>query len=169
MSLPRKLKNFILFNDGNAYLGEVPSVTLPKLSLKTEEYRAGGMDGPVELDLGTEVLTLEWTAAGWVRTLLAQWGTPSHNGLGLRFTGAVQADDDPVVHQVEVVVRGRHKEIDFGESKVGEMTEHKVTTTCSYYRLSMDGVVLIEIDVVNMIKVVNGVDLHAAIRQALGL
>ena len=41
MSLPKKLKNFVLFNDGNAYLGEVPEVTLPKLVTKMEDYRAG--------------------------------------------------------------------------------------------------------------------------------
>ncbi len=65
MSLPRKLKNFVLFNDGNAYIGEVPEVTLPKLTRKMEDYRAGGMNGSVKLDMGMEGLAMEWTAAGF--------------------------------------------------------------------------------------------------------
>ena len=34
MGLPRKLKNFVLFNNGIAHVGEVPEVNLPKLSRK---------------------------------------------------------------------------------------------------------------------------------------
>ena len=32
MGLPRKLKNFALFVDGENYMGEVPEVTLPTLT-----------------------------------------------------------------------------------------------------------------------------------------
>jgi len=45
MGLPRKLKNFNLFQNGVSFMGMVPEVTLPKLSRKMEEYRAGGMSG----------------------------------------------------------------------------------------------------------------------------
>ena len=33
MGLPFKLKNFMLFKDGNNFQGEIESVTLPKLCL----------------------------------------------------------------------------------------------------------------------------------------
>lgn len=163
MALPRKLKNFNLFNDGNSYLGQVESVTLPKLSRKMEEWRGGGMDGPVECDLGQEVITLEWTAGGLLKHALAQYGLP------VRFAGAFQADDDAAVDAVEVLVRGRHKEIDFGDGKAGENTQNKYTTTCTYYRLEVNGSTLIEIDLLNFIFVVNGVDRLADQRRALGI
>lgn len=169
MALPRKLKNFVLFNDGNAYIGEVPSVTLPKLTRKMEDYRAGGMTAPVKSDMGMEGLEMSWTSAGYIRTLLGQWGAKTVDAIGLRFAGALQADDDAAVHSVEVVVRGRHSEIDFGDAKAGEDTEIKVSSALSYYRLSIDGTTVIEIDVVNMIENVNGVDLMADVRAAIGL
>jgi P2 family phage contractile tail tube protein len=169
MSLPRKLKNFLLFNDGIGYLGEVPEVSLPKLSRKTEEYRAGGMNGPVMLDQGMDKLELQWTAAGYLRTAFAQWGVLEHDGVMLRFAGALQADDAAGVSSIELVVRGRHTEIDPGTSKAGDNTQIKFTTACSYYLLSMDGLPLIEIDFVNMIEVVNGVDRLADVRAALGI
>ena len=168
MALPKKIKNFILFNEGNSYLGEVPEVQLPKLSRKTEDYRAGGMGGPVKLDFGMEGIELEWTAAGYLRDVFAQWGTLKHDGVMLRFTGAAQAEDEAVM-AIEVIARGRHTEIDPGKSKAGDNTEIKIKTALSYYKLSIDGQAVIEIDLVNLVEVVDGVDRLQAIRQALGI
>lgn len=169
MSLPRKLKNFTLFNDGRAYLGEVPEVTLPKLTRKTEDYRGGGMNGPVKEDLGMEGLELQWRAAGYLRDLFAQWGATAVDAVLLRFAGALQDSSTGNVSALEVVVRGRHTEIDSGTAKAGDLTEIKVTSALSYYKLSIDGVTVIEIDLVNMIEIVNGEDLLADIRAAMGI
>ena len=169
MSLPRKLKNYVLFNDGVSYVGEIDEVTLPKLTRKTEDYRSGGMTGTIELDFGMEGLKLEWTAAGYLRTLLNQWGTLTHDGVLLRFAGALQSDDLPFATPLEVVVRGRHKEIDFGSNKPGDKTAIKITSSLSYYKISMDGTTVIELDFVNMIEIVNGEDRLASVRLALGI
>lgn len=56
IQFPRILKNLNLFVDGRGHAGHVDEVTLPKLTIKTEEHRAGGMDLPVELDMGMEKL-----------------------------------------------------------------------------------------------------------------
>ncbi|HDZ1101288.1 TPA: phage major tail tube protein, partial [Klebsiella pneumoniae] len=45
MAIPKKLRLFTLFVDGENYIGKVPSVTLPKLTRKTEDYQGGGMLG----------------------------------------------------------------------------------------------------------------------------
>ena len=50
IELPRVLKNMNLFVDGRGYAGRIDEIQLPKLTLKTEEHRAGGMDLPVEID-----------------------------------------------------------------------------------------------------------------------
>jgi len=169
MSLPKKLKNFVLFNDGNAYLGEVPEVTTPKLALKMEDYRAGGMPGSVKIDQGLEALTVEWTAAGYLANAIKQFGSSRVDGVPLRLTQALQADDTESVTPAEIIMRGRHSEVDFGNAKAGEMTQVKFKTELSYYKLSMDGVVLIEVDMVNMVFVVGGVDRLAETRTALGI
>lgn len=167
MSLPRKLKNFICFNDGTAYLGQVPEAELPTLTRKMEEYRGGGMNGPIKLDHGMEGLEFSWTLAGFERSLLTQWGTLTHNGVLLRFAGAIQSDDDPIAGALEVVMRGRHEEISFGTAKAGDNTQIKVKSTLSYYKLTLNGELLIEIDFVNMIENVGGTDRLAAVRAAL--
>ena len=69
---------------------------------------------------------------------------------------------------VEIVVRGRHEEIDFGNQKQGDDTETSVKTIWSYYKLTIDGKVIVEIDIPNMIEIVNGVDLMAKHRANIG-
>lgn len=168
MALPRKLKNFLLFNDGVGYIGEVPEVTLPKLQRKMEDYQGGGMQGPIKLDMGMQGMDAQWTAAGFMADYLSQWGAVTHDAVQLRFAGALQGDDG-VIGQLEVVMRGRHEEIDFGKAKAADKTEIQVKTVLSYYALILDGVTLIEIDLVNMVEIVNGVDRLADIRSALGI
>ncbi|MGO4703824.1 phage tail protein [Dyella sp. 2RAB6] len=90
-------------------------------------------------------------------------------GCLIRFAGAYQSDDTGAVDAVEVVVRGRHKELDFGSAKPGDNTQHKFTTPCSYYKLSINGAVKIEIDLLNMLFLVDGVDRLAEQRRALGI
>ncbi|CDZ93573.1 phage P2 FII-like protein [Pseudomonas saudiphocaensis] len=106
MALPKKLKNMNLFNDGESYVGQCKSVTLPTLGRKLEAWRGGGMDGPVKVDLGhsDDGIQLEWTLGGWDLTALRQFGAVQADGVMLRWDGAVQRDDTGEVSAVEVVV-----------------------------------------------------------------
>ena len=169
MALPRTLKNFLLFNDGNSYLGQVEEITLPTLTRKTEEYRAGGMMGSIKLDMGQEAIECEWKCAGIMPGVLAQYASSSASGAQLRFAGAYQRDDTGEVDGVEVILRGRHTEIGFGSAKVGEKTEFSIKTAASYYKLSINNSPVIEIDLVNMVENINGKDVLTDIRKAIGL
>jgi P2 family phage contractile tail tube protein len=171
MALPRKLKNLNLFNDANSYVGVVMSVTLPPLGRKMESYRGGGMNGPVKADLGfsDDGIQFEWKTGGLDLISLRQFGAVNASGVALRFSGAFQRDDTGDVSAVEVVMRGRHETIEMGEAQPGEDTEHSITTTCSYYKLVVDNEDIIEIDLLNFIEKVNGVDMLEKQRAALGL
>jgi len=169
MALPKKLKNFNLFNDGHSYLGEVEELTLPTLTRKMEEWRGGGMHGPIDTDHGIEKLSIEWTCGGYVAHALKQFGAQRHDAVQLRFAGAIQRDDTGEVQALEVVIRGRHSEIDFGTAKPGDPTQVKFTSSVSYYKLSIDNETIIEIDLLNMVEIINGVDLLESVRRAIGL
>ncbi|MFC4593753.1 phage major tail tube protein [Sphingobium tyrosinilyticum] len=169
MGLPRTLKNMILFNEGQAYLGEVNSVSLPTLTRKMEEWRGGGMGGTISLDMGMEAMEVSFTAGGPLRDVLRQWGTPTVDGVYLRFSGAYQKDDSAAVDNVEVIVRGRHSEIEMGDQEVGEPGEFTATVALAYYKLVWNGRTEIEIDPVNLIEIVGGIDRSAEVRAALGI
>ncbi|MCY1465399.1 phage major tail tube protein [compost metagenome] len=91
------------------------------------------------------------------------------SGVLLRFTGAFQQDDTEEMSSVEVVVRGRHETIEMGDGQPGEDTEHAMTTTCSYYKLTVDGEDIIEIDLLNFVEKVDGKDMLEAQRKAIGI
>lgn len=171
MALPRKLKNMLLFNDGGSYQGVVKTCTLPTLARKMEAFRGGGMNGPAFADLGLsdDGIKFEWKLGGLDLQVLKQWGAIRADGVPLRFAGAYQDDATGEVIGLEIQVRGRHETIEMGDAAPGEDTEHSVTTACTYYKLSVNGEEVIEIDVLNFIERVDGKDLLAEQRKALGL
>ena len=167
--LPAKLKDFILYNDAQSYVGEVGELSLPKLARKMEGWRGGGMQGEVKVDMGQEPLDFEWTVGGLGIQGLRQYASTDISGTMLRFMGAYQREDGSAPYAVEVIARGRHEEIDFGTQKAGGDTETKFKTSCTYYKLVIDGEVIIEIDMLGHIQVIGGIDRFASIRAALGL
>ncbi|HBP8838309.1 TPA: phage major tail tube protein [Escherichia coli] len=171
MALPRKLKHLNLFNDGNNWQGIVESLTLPKFTRKFEKYRGGGMAGAVDVDMGLDdgALDTEFSIGGMESLLFKQLAKTTADGVQLRFTASIQRDDTGEVQAVELVVRGRHKEIDSGELKTGESNATKVSSTNSYAKLTINGEVLYEVDTINMVEIVDGLDLMEAHRHAIGL
>lgn len=169
MALPKKLKDLNLFGNGDNWQGLVDTLTLPTLARKMEEWRGGGMDAPVDIDLGMEKLTFEWTIGGLVPAIFDNFGTNRLDADLLRFEGFYERDDVGQTSAVTVVVRGRHQQIAMGDAKTGDNTAHQITTTCSYYKLEIDGATVIEIDVPGLVFKVNGEDRYAERRKALGL
>lgn len=165
--IPNTLKNLNLHVDGRGYAGRVEELNPPKLTVKTEEFRGGGMDAPVALDMGMEKLMGDFTLPSLEANLLRQWGKVDVDAVGLTFRGAFQGQNG--VQAQVIQVRGRIVEVDEGTWKGGEKQSTKYSFEAVYYRRSIDGVVIHEIDVINMIRVIDGVDQLAAQRAALGL
>lgn len=168
MSLPYVLKNFGIFADGISWIGQAETIKLPKLSRKTDEYRGAGMDGSVEVDLGSEKLEMEIELAGFHKAAYSQYGG-TIAGRMWRYAGAYAQDDTNQIQAVEVVTRGRYKEIDPDSAKGGDKSKTTYKASLTYYKLTVDGEVLVEIDHPNFIFNVGGVDMLAAQRKAIGL
>lgn len=167
-TLPRKLKYAAVFNDGDSYLGQSKTITLPKLTRIMKEWRGGGMDGAVKVDQGLGLLELEVTYGGLMLGILRQFGIMNVAGVQLRFMGSYQREDTGEIDAVEVVVRGQHEEIDMGDAEQGEDGDFKTKTPCAYYKLIVNGRTEIEIDLMNMVLEVDGVDRLAAHRANIG-
>lgn len=171
MALPKKLKMMNLFNEGNSYLGQTGEVTLPKLGRKFEDWRGGGMDGNIKWDngLSDDMIEFAWKLGGIDPLVISQYGAATVSAIGLRFAGSYQRDDTGETTALEMVVRGRHEEIDFGNSKPGDDTELSMKTVWSYYKLSIDGKAVIEIDIPGIVFKVDGVDMYEKHRQNIGI
>lgn len=167
MGLPRKLKNLNLYVDGGSYLGEIGQFEEPALAIATEEWRGGGMVGPVQVDNGLQAMEATITMGGHVKELIRKFGTTDVAGVRLRLVSAFQRDDGTPPEAVEVYIGGRFSEIGFGTSAAGEDTEHEYTVPLAYYRRVVDGRTEIEIDMVAGRFLVDGVDRYAEIMAIL--
>jgi uncharacterized protein len=167
MGLPSKLKNMNAFGSGNSFLGVIAEYEEPKLVIKTEDFRGGGMLGDVEIDQGLEKLEASLTMGGHVLTLLRKFGVSKIDGERLRLVGAYQRDDGSRPDAVEIFLGGRLTEFDGGGSKAGDDTEHKYKYPCTYYRRVVNSRTEIEIDMLNGVFIVDGIDRYAGIMAAL--
>jgi len=166
--IPETLANLNLFVDGVSFQGDVPSLTLPKLTLKMEEHRPGGMDVPIEMDQGMEKQEASFTTTGVRRESLKFFGLADGTGFNGTFRGAFKGLKGKIT-AVIVTLRGSLKEVDMGDWKAGDKAEIKHNVALTYYKLEIDGRVIYEIDALGMKRVINGVDQLAAQRTALGL
>jgi P2 family phage contractile tail tube protein len=165
--LPKILKNFSAFVDGRGYAGRVDEITLPKLTIKMEEYRAGGMDVPIDIDLGMEKLEAEITFSEYDPELFRLFGIMDNSTVNFTLRGGLQGTGD--AQPVVVNLRGKIKELDSGSWKAGDKATLKCMISIFYYKLTIDRRELIEIDAENMIRKINGVDQLSSMRQSLGV
>lgn len=169
MALPFKLKDLMVFQNGINYRGQVASVTLPKLTMKIEEWRGAGMATAFPVTNGMDgLMEMEHEWGGPMREVIAQFGIGATAADFTRFSGAYQAEDTGEVVAIDITTRGVIEEIDMGEAKPGESAPMKTKSKLGYYRLDWNGATLIEIDPLAGIMVVAGVDRWADIRAALG-
>lgn len=169
MGLPHKLKNYNVYADGDSYLGQIAEVTLPPIKVKGESWRGGGMLAEVDIDMGLEKLEAEVKYGGAVRGVLRKLGLVGVAGSLLRFVGAYQEDGAGGILAAELVMRGRLMELDPGNAKVGDNTEWTGKYTLAYLKWTLNGRVEVEIDMLNCVYIVDGVDRMAGIRAALQL
>ncbi|WP_337846873.1 phage major tail tube protein [Sphingomonas sp.] len=167
MGLPRKLKNCNAFADGMSYLGVIGEFEEPKLAIATDDWRGGGMIGPVKIDNGLEAMQAVLTMGGHEVALIRKFGATSADGVRIRLVGAYQADDGSAAQAVEIYIGGRFSEIDPGKSKPGDSTEHKYTVPLAYYRRVVDGIDEVEIDMIAGVFIVDGVDRYGEIMAIL--
>lgn len=165
--IPEILSQCVMFMDGVSFSGDVPTMTLPKVTEKTEEYRGGGMSGSIDLPIGLEKMEASWVTNGVRKESLKFFGLSDRTAANVVFRASFK-DQKGRVKPVKATLRGALKEIDMGDWEAGKKSEIKHAMAVSYYKLEIDGRVMYEIDVVNMVQVINGVDHLAADRAALG-
>ena len=165
--MPQYLKAMNLYVDGKGYAGRVEEVTLPKLTLKTEEYRAGGMDAPIEIDLGMEKLECEFTLNEYDPLIMVAWGLVPGNMVSITLRGGFEQDGKTSAIWVQLI--GSWKELDMGTWKPGEKAALKTQVSARYYGLLIDKLPVVLIDIPNMKRVISGIDKLAELRTAIGL
>lgn len=164
MKLPNLVTDFVAFIDGIGYAGSIKEATLPKIALVTEEHIAGGMGGTIEIFMGAvEKMELSMTIDGLSPEFLKTLGNPD---TPLTLRGALKSG--AVTETAIFQTRGLYKEIEFGNMARKDKGSQKLTAILTYFKATIGGVEIIEVDVLGKIFKVNGKDLMAEQRAALG-
>lgn len=162
------IKQMTVSVDGRGYAGNVTEYTPPALTLQTEDHRAGGMDAPIALDMGMEALETSFVLTAYDADVLRQFGVNEGSAVPFVGRGAMQSYDGtwrPTVH----TMRGKITSLDRGTWQPGQRATMTVTLRLDYYREEHDGQTIHEIDIENMVRTINGTDVLAEMRTALGV
>ena len=169
IKLPRILKNANLFIDGTGYAGRIDEITLPKLDANTEEHRAGGMDAPIQVDMGMEGMEATFVLSDFDENIYMQFGMLENNEIPCTVRGSIQAQGTGEAQPVVANLRGGWKTLDPGTWKPGDKNTLTVTMPLRYFKLQINGTEVAEIDIPKMIRTINGTDQLAQQRGHLGI
>ena len=158
MQLPRQLKGFTAFINGEDKYGILIDISRPKISRKTEDYTPGGVDK----------LEMEITAKGYEADMLKSMSS-TIGGTLIRYQGALQQEDGEGYQQLKGEARGRIIEADPGNDKQNEGGEHKFKIALVYWKETLDGEPILEFDVLGNKAIFGGKDERTGLRRALGL
>ena len=162
--LPQIIKNFTAFIDGVGMAGRLEEGELPKVALVTEEITLAGMGGTVDASMGLlekmeSSLTMVGLSSDFTRMIGAEDGA-----LTLRGSISDGSETQAAVFQM----RGLFKDVEFGTMKRKDKGSTKLGVTLNYFKANIAGVDVLEVDVVNNVFKVHGVDKFAADNAALG-
>lgn len=165
-----KLVNYEVYCAGERKLG-MGDITLPSLEYKTATLSGAGIGGEIEMptpgQIGSMELEISWRTINEDVTNLL-----SMKAQDLELRGANEnydaATGEIKIESVKINVRCLPKKGDLGSFKSADHTDTKTTLEVIYMKVSVDGKREIEIDKLNYIHYIDGVDYLESVRNALG-
>ncbi len=171
MSDVSKIYNSNVYLDGtNNLLGRASEITLPEVAAVTEDHKALGMIGTVQLVMGLAVLTAKVKWNGFYPEHLQGADFFTRRKLQCRsnvqtFGAGGQASARPLVTSLTV----NWTKVPLGVLGAQQSTEFEEELSCVYVKQVLGEEELLEIDILNNIWRVRGKDMLAEYRANLGV
>ena len=166
-----RMTNGSVFFEGNSLIGQVSEVELPEVKVKEAEHKALGMIGTLKLPAGIDELKgkFKWTAfySDTLKRLANAYKT-----IQVQVRGSLESYGSqgrqvevPVVAVLTVMSQNLPK----ASIKPQDNVELDSDFTAIYYKLTIDGEDIVEIDIMANIHKVGGVDVIADYNKNLGI
>lgn len=166
-AIPQVLIDYAWYQDGVGLIGKTPKIKLPELTKVVEEYVAGGMAAPVDIDMGVvEKLEMTVTLAEPNAETIKLFGLANGQEKQFVFRSALRGNADAIPFTIRVTGRVYGLSIDEIERKKLATTECKITLTS--LKMEHSGDVLVHIDAEGGTFIVGGTDLRKSVNAALG-
>jgi len=164
------LRDFVLYNGADKMVGRIDAFKPPALKTITEQFRGAGMDAAMPIDMGMEPLEASWTTSGIDRNTYTGFGLMSGVRIPVSVRAAVVNPATGLPASVVHTMIGNITMVEPSEYKPGERATLQTSIALIYYKLThtIPGVPAVEIDVINGVRIVNGVDQLIALRVLTG-
>lgn len=169
--IPERLNDFRVFVSGSTDLKGVADLQLPSFDSMTETVSGAGIAGEYEsVNFGhfqSMKFTINWRM---ITDELLDFLKPESLQIDCRLANQ-EYDQALGKHKFvpnRVFVRGSVTKNDLGKAAKGSPYDGSTEIEVIYIKLERNGKILVELDKINYIYVVNGVDYMANIRKALG-
>lgn len=156
-----------LWLQDNVSVGGIKSITPPPLTATIGTYKPAWMDMPIPVDTGMEAMQLEFKT-GCDQDVLTLFGFVQGNTTRAQVRRTFKdtnGDFHTWVDEFEGIIATVEQDETATDSQ--ENVGMSVTMNLSYYKLTADDKVLIEIDPAHMIRSINGVNALAYEKSAL--
>jgi hypothetical protein len=164
------LKRWAIWVDGIGKAGNAVEYVPPVIEVLSEDYQAGDMDMPVPIDVGMAAMEATWSISGVDVATLALFGLVQGKSRTVSVRSTYTDRSGGSYELVEelggMITKIERDTLDTG-SQSGK--NQKCTMKLDYYKVSRSGVVLLEIDPVNHVRSLGGVDALEAARALMKL
>jgi len=165
-----RLTNANIYMDGNNLLGRAEEIQLPQIKHKMADHKALGMVGSAEFFAGIDKLEskIKWNAlypevlkkaANPFKAvqIQARASLETYNSMG-------KLAEVPAI----AYLTGTFKEFPLGNLKPGDNAEYETTMSVNYAKLIVAGEEIFEIDILENIYKVDGIDILTVYRANIG-
>lgn len=169
--IPEKLNDFRIFVSGSTDLKGVADLQLPSFESMTDPVSGAGIAGEYESPNFGHFQSMKFTI-NWrmITSELTPFLKPGVIGVDCRLANQEydQTAGKYVFNANRVVVKGSVVKNDLGKASKGSTYEGSTDIEVTYIKVERAGKAIVELDKINYIYKVNGVDYMADIRKALG-
>jgi len=155
MGVLRKPVNMRIYVDGVDAVGTVKAIELPEVEFSQMEQSGVGMAGTAEYPTHMSPMEFTLTFLHYPPEFTNSMYDPLRTSQ-IMLSGEQKAYDGqgvPIPQALNITLRGRPKNIALGSFEEGETAEPEITYSCDYVKLTNNGAVQFEADVLTGIKV----------------
>jgi P2 family phage contractile tail tube protein len=165
-----RITNANVYLNGVGLLGQVEEINLPEIKFMAAEHKALGMIGKVELTSGIDKMEYKIKWNSFYPDVLKTMGNP-YKTVSMQVRGSLEgweAGNRSSEKQITAYLTAQVANFPGAAFKQHDNVEMESQMKCSYYKLEIEDIEIIEIDVMANIHRVDGQDLLANFKANIG-
>lgn len=168
---PQKMIAYNAYSNGNKLIGVTGEVEVPEIEFKSDSMSGAGIGGEIDVvAMGiVNAMEIEIPFTGISGSIYDIYQEGRWAEVTLRGSEQSQDPSTGMIQKIPVkcVVRGMLKKIKSGKFGVGIVMEPSMTLAVHYLKMEVNNQTMLEIDPMNMVCNINGIDLLEEVRNQI--